>query len=131
MKYTRSDIGDNTIVYKCRRSFVIESAQDGKLSIWNVRFRETEYQKITLFKYCVAEDGSFNAGICNGYIAGVMDVLNNKERDADFSFCLSKNPDITQIVDIVRSWLEQNPKLPYFSAPNIIAKAMSEVWPCK
>jgi hypothetical protein len=61
----------------------------------------------------------------------VADVL---ERDSvsGFKSCWSDNRvTVGQLMDVVKLWLEKNPGKRHFSAPSLVAAALSEAFPCQ
>ena len=86
-----------------------------------------------LYGYCNDNQGGagFNLGLCNGYILGVVETTRGAERGrGGITFCPPSGVTIQQSWDIAKKFLTSRPELRHFSAPLIIAKALSEVWPC-
>ena len=95
-----------------------------------------EVGKTLLFK-CQKGEGSDATspmfyGFCTGYIEAVVDSLKGADRGVNgFVFCPPGNATIKQLRNGVRSSLEANPQHLHFTAASLVAKALSEAFPCK
>jgi Rap1a immunity proteins len=70
-------------------------------------------------------DDVFKTGGCVGYVMGVASALEGQ------SFCLSKTSvQTSQLIDVMKLWLDQHPELRQYSASTLIVKAFSEKFPC-
>lgn len=68
---------------------------------------------------------------CYGYIDAVADYLFETHAMGEFTACVSKVPDDSQLRFVVVQFLRKNSALRYMSAPELIARALSEKFPCK
>jgi Rap1a immunity proteins len=84
----------------------------------------------SLLKYCTATIGAY-VTYCFGYIDSVVDdLLANKIVDG-FSACITIELDDSRRKDIVVQFLNDNPALRYLGAPELVARALSEAFPCQ
>lgn len=77
-----------------------------------------------LLDWCQSTDRMREA-ICHGYVLGVADVLAAK------GICLPKNYNRQLPVNIVKIWLEKNPKDRNHSADGLVVRALTDAWSCK
>ena len=74
-------------------------------------------------------------GVCLGFINGVATTLDGRNVKGYAKFCLPKRPDGTIFAgptrDVVKTWLSKNPALLRYSTESLVAKALSDVFPCK
>lgn len=83
-----------------------------------------------LLRECTATIGAF-VDYCYGYIDAVADYLFQNHAIGEFSACVTRPPDDSQLRFVVVQFLRANPALGYESAPELIARALSEKFPCK
>lgn len=79
---------------------------------------------------CTATIGAY-MDFCYGYIDSVADYLFEKHTMGEFTACVSKVPDDSQLRFVVVQFLRKNPTLRIMSAPELIARALSEKFRCK
>lgn len=60
-----------------------------------------------------------------GFVTGVVDAMQNE------IVCVPDRVTIKQVVDISKSYLQQNPSIRHKPAAFIVVKSVSDVWPCK
>ena len=66
---------------------------------------------------------------CMAYSIAVADLMET-EAVADWTACMSENVTAGQIRDIVTRWLANHPQDRHYTAPSLIAQALSEAFPC-
>jgi hypothetical protein len=76
-----------------------------------------------LWKSCDRKEG-----FCNGYIQGVVDASEGRERSY---FCLSEKVMSSQARDVVINWLRDNPAERHNPAAWLVTVAMMDAFPCK
>ena len=70
-------------------------------------------------------------GFCRGYVAGVADILENREV-AGYRACIpTPTVEIGQLGDIVTNFLREHPEERNLTGANIVALALSQAFPCK
>ena len=67
---------------------------------------------------------------CYGYIDGLADDLFAHKAIDGFTACMTPPPDDSQLRDLVVQFLHKNPGLRSDSAPALVARALSEAFPC-
>jgi hypothetical protein len=70
-------------------------------------------------------------GVCIGYIEGVADVLSSGTVLHGFKACFPVDLITGQLLDVVKNWIERNPEKLHYSAPGLVASALSSAFPCK
>lgn len=60
-----------------------------------------------------------------GYIAGAADTL------MGITICAPTNITLSQITDMVKSFLQANPSLRHKTADSIVGHVLSQAWPCE
>ena len=83
-----------------------------------------------LLAQCTATIGAI-VDFCYGYIDAVADYLFQKHPMGEFAACVSNVPDDSQLRFVVTRFLRENPDLQHLSAPELIARALSEKYPCR
>lgn len=72
---------------------------------------------------------------CLGYIVGIADALaeasSNGGSFRGFRSCSPGNRTQGQLLDVVVQWLQRNPQLRHYMASGLVAKALSDAFPCK
>jgi hypothetical protein len=78
----------------------------------------------------VKQNGSvLNAGLCVGYVGGVIDTLVDQATE----FCVPQGPSGAipdQLVDVVKLYLRDHPEIRHLPAANIVTSALKEKFPC-
>jgi hypothetical protein len=88
----------------------------------------TAFTGADLVRICTAKDDPFSAGVCAGYINGVIDMA---EREG--YVCLTHNSGgvtLDAIRDIVVAWLINNKDKLFYNAYSIAIKAVEVDFPC-
>jgi len=83
-----------------------------------------------LLAQCTATIG-VHVNFCFGYIDAVVDLLLENNGIDGFTACISNELDDPQLRNIVIQFLKRNETLQTLPAPNLIARALSEVFPCR
>jgi hypothetical protein len=83
-----------------------------------------------LLQECTATIGAY-MDFCYGYIDAVADYLFKKHAMGEFTACVSSTPDDSRLRFVVVHFLRANPALRRENAPELIAHALSEKFPCK
>ena len=84
-----------------------------------------------IHEMCGAE-GNYAQGACMGFIIGVERSLEGAKRGMNgLVFCRAKGVNNGQTIDVVKRWLKNNPSKRHFTAPSVIAGALSDAFPCK
>jgi hypothetical protein len=69
-------------------------------------------------------------GFCRGYVAGVADILENREV-AGYRACVpTPTVEIGQLGDIVTTFLRDHPEERSLTGASIVARALSQAFPC-
>ena len=74
-----------------------------------------------LHEGCTAGEQSFGAGLCLGYIVGIMDARES---------CVPDSVDLGQIRRTVKLYLKVHPELRRYSAESLVRRALKESYPC-
>jgi hypothetical protein len=70
-------------------------------------------------------------GFCRGYVAGVADILENREV-AGYRACIpTTTAEIGQLGDIVTNFLRDHAEERHRTGASIVALALSQAFPCK
>jgi hypothetical protein len=70
-------------------------------------------------------------GFCRGYIAGVADILENREV-AGYRACIpAPTAEISQLAEVVTNFLRDHPDERHLTAASNVAFALSKAFPCK
>lgn len=83
-----------------------------------------------LLRECTATIGAY-MDFCYGYIDAVADYLFQKHAVGELTACATKPPDDSRLRFVVVQFLRENPALRTMSAPELIARALAEKFPCK
>ena len=75
-------------------------------------------------------EGGVGFGFCLGYTLGIVDVMIGQEIHGS-QLCSPDNVEGGQLRDIVVQYLEENPAERHFSAESLVAKVLSEAFPCQ
>jgi Rap1a immunity proteins len=79
-----------------------------------------------LWKYCQEEKADFSTGLCMGYILGISVMLETPTAE----YCRPARSTNSQIVDVVKRYLEDNPHERHLPAADLIVTALSKHFPC-
>ncbi|MBT8446765.1 MAG: hypothetical protein HKO62_08555 [Gammaproteobacteria bacterium] len=74
-----------------------------------------------LHEGCTAGEQSFGAGLCLGYIVGILDSKD---------LCLPESAELGQIRRIVKLYLKVHPEQRRYSAESLVRRALRETYPC-
>ena len=85
---------------------------------------------IALDAWCQSEDEFRNIGQCHSYVAGVADVLLGGDTIAGWRACYTEGVSYEQFAAVVKRWLEDHPESWHFNASGLVAKALSNAFPC-
>ena len=73
---------------------------------------------------------SISNGYCLGYVAAVADAMVDKRTLSGRQACLPRGVMRGQAMDVVKAWLTKHPEKRHFEAWGLVARALSEAWPC-
>ena len=84
-----------------------------------------------LHEYCGAGKSSWMESYCFRYITGILETAQkNGYRLGGLTVCPPKDVTKGEVVDAVKAWLSKHSEERQLSAENLIAKALSQAWPC-
>lgn len=86
---------------------------------------KANFQTGNQLKQRCSEKG-FDEASCMGYMLGVFDTLLDMN-----AVCLPSGVIAGQIYEVGRQFMARNPQLLHETAPNILARAFVEAFPCK
>lgn len=75
---------------------------------------------------CQNHRGTFNNGVCMGFVVGVVDSLSGKRLA-----CLPKGVNVGQVIDVVEKHLKDHPEKGHLSAESVVEVSLLQIWPCK
>lgn len=81
----------------------------------------------TLFVHCRSRFGQSG---CEGYIAGIADALAGNAIDT-IRACIPSDITKRKAYSVVVQWLERHPEERHKPAPGLVARALSEAYPCR
>lgn len=84
----------------------------------------------TIFQNCQEPDGAFLKIVCGAYIIGIADALDGNSIDL-WTACLPEHVLRGQVIDIAVEWLRAHPEARHFQAAGLVARALSEAYPCR
>jgi len=86
-----------------------------------------------LFRECTADtEQPAQQATCFGYVAAISDVLDGGNPINGYRVCQPKTGvNLGQMKDIVVQWLQRNPQDRHRAAAGLVAKALSEAFPCR
>lgn len=84
----------------------------------------------TLYEKCQDNNSMLNSGGCMGYISAIVDDLASDNRINGFHACFSQYMTRGQVLDVVVKWLRDHPESRHLSANGLVARALSEAFPC-
>src|SRR3954468_23884171 len=64
-----------------------------------------------IYEYCNEKKGTFDRGLCSGYIAAISDVLSTGNHISDFAVCKPQHADLGQLFDVVMKAFREVPEL--------------------
>jgi hypothetical protein len=67
---------------------------------------------------------------CLGYIEGVSDAMDSNTING-FRACVPLGIEVSQAVDVVKSFLTKNAQKRQLGASGLVAQAFQEAWPCR
>ena len=76
-------------------------------------------------------EGARDEALCTGFIVGVSDAMANRNVVFNFRACVPEPATIRQVRDVAIRHLEQNPDRRHLGASSLVAKALSEAFPCR
>ena len=82
------------------------------------------YSGNELKEQCNKPTGSYNRGICHGYVASTIDM------GEDLLFCPPSKVTLGQMTDVVIKYMNENPAQLHKSADSIVVSAISKDFPC-
>ena len=88
----------------------------------------------TLYQYCTAKDA--DQSFCSGFVAGIADAAAGKQpanKDGVYGYteCLASTATVRQVTDVAVQFLTKHPELRHLGAATLVARALSEAFPCK
>jgi hypothetical protein len=66
---------------------------------------------------------------CAGYISAITDVLTTGPYRG-YGACTPVGVEVGQVFSVVKIWMESHPEKLHHNAPILVAKALSEAFPC-
>ena len=86
----------------------------------------------SLFDTCAGPGGPWRNAYCLGYILGIADIMAKSGIQVEgFGACFSSDVTQGQVRDAVVNWLRANPDSRRYGATGLVAKALSEAFPCR
>ena len=87
------------------------------------------YEKLKSYKNA---PGTFNAGLSMGYIAAIVDSLNEKmDPKNGWRFCVPPSATLGQVNDVVYAYLDQNPQVRHYGAYGLVEASLEKAFPCR
>jgi hypothetical protein len=85
-----------------------------------------------LLERCSAATGSFDSGVCSGYVTGVVDAIETAQGvfGAKSKVCVPEQATIGQVRDIVKRFLDSHPAVRHMTASSLAWAAIQEAFPC-
>ncbi len=83
----------------------------------------------TLYKNCGGSANKWRQSYCFRYVIDIMDSA--KQEGRPLAVCQPKGTTKGEVVDAVRAWLANRPEERQKSALSLIARALSDTWPCQ
>jgi hypothetical protein len=83
-----------------------------------------------LLRQCTATIGA-EMDFCYGYIDAVTDYLLEHNVMGQFAACITRDLDDSRVRDLIVRFLQKNPALRRLGAPQLIARALAEAFPCQ
>ena len=85
----------------------------------------------TLYQSCISSvGGTYFLRSCRSYVLGVADGMLDNELDG-YTACLPAHVQISQVEDVVTRFLAQHPERRHLRANSLVARAISESFPCR
>ena len=86
----------------------------------------------SLFDICAGPGGPWRNAFCLGYILGIADIMAKSGTQVEgFGACFPSDVTQGQVRDSVVTWLRANPDSRQYGATGLVAKALSEAFPCR
>ena len=82
------------------------------------------YNGNQLLEFCNSTKGSFERGLCGGYIAGIADKTDST------TYCIPSKATVCELIDVVKLWLRDHPEKRHLSGGVLVAEALKEKFPC-
>ena len=76
-----------------------------------------------LLMLCKDSFGSFNNGVCLGYVSGVTDTMGS-------NICLTSGVTVQQLDSVVKKYMNEHPEILHYLASSIIREALIKAFPC-
>lgn len=93
-------------------------------------FRANALDGNRLYEMCNQERAGFDSGLCHGYIAAITDVMAQHTIHGWSACGNGAKPTNQQLFDIVVVFLARNPQSRHYGAEGLVAKAISDAFPC-
>ncbi len=94
-------------------------------------FKSTDYESgnslLTHIKECYPAVDAIGCGYAMGYIAG---TIISAQRNL-ISMCVPNGVPVSQLLDIVQKYLNENPGMRHNSASDLVVVAVVKAFPCK
>ena len=84
----------------------------------------------TLLQYCTATIGAY-VMFCYGYIDLIVDDLHGAQNVDGYTACVPDGLEDNQRRSVVVDFLGRNPQMSNLDATSLIARSMSEAYPCR
>ncbi len=82
-----------------------------------------------LYKNCGTSANKWSQSYCFRYVIDIVDSA--KQEGRPLAVCQPKGATKGEVVDAVRTWLANRPEERRKSALSLIARALSDTWPCR
>lgn len=94
---------------------------------------ETGNELQTLCANAEVHDGSFNSGMCLGYVVGVVEMHKTATEvlHAKGMFCMPSGVTHGQATLVVKKYLGAHPEKLHFAASSLVPVALQEAFPCE
>lgn len=88
------------------------------------------YSGNSLYEKCRNINNAIQYNTCLGYIAGISDAMDLRYSVSGFVACEPKSATLGQVKDVAIQFLDRHPEWRHFSADILVARALSEAFPC-
>ena len=82
-----------------------------------------------LYSKCQAGPKTVQYNLCAGYVAGISDAMNIHTLYG-VRACHPQNASVSQMVDVVKKFLADNPETRHHLSESLVAIAISDAFPC-
>lgn len=82
-----------------------------------------------LLEDCQTPEGMPSRLVCSSYILTIVDVLRYDDV-VGIRSCVPTQATTQQVTDVVTQYLQQHPELRHYGAVALVARALSESFPC-